>query len=125
MESIVDKVEGVSRGQKGSRGLAAIIEAYLSLEHRDNRAEGCPLAAVGSELACADEERRAAVSEGLQEFKDVIARQLAHRSPEAARSDALFVLSAMVGALTLSRIVTDPDLSEAILSDAKQHLFSI
>jgi hypothetical protein len=40
----------------------------------------------------------------------LLAKQIRRRKPEVAKSDALFALSAMVGAATLSQIVTDPDL---------------
>jgi TetR/AcrR family transcriptional repressor of nem operon len=34
----------------------------------------------------------------------------------------MFAVSAMIGALTVSRIVTDPALSTAILEQTKKHL---
>jgi TetR/AcrR family transcriptional regulator, transcriptional repressor for nem operon len=80
------------------------------------------LAGSGSELARADNETRATVSEGILRFVDVLARRARRRNPELAKSDALFVLSALVGAVTLSRITTDPDLSKAILRETKRHL---
>jgi TetR/AcrR family transcriptional repressor of nem operon len=38
------------------------------------------------------------------------------------RSAAVLVLSTMIGAMTLARIVADPDLSSEILDRAKEHL---
>jgi TetR/AcrR family transcriptional regulator, transcriptional repressor for nem operon len=122
MKSIVAKAEAAACNSNGNRRLDAIVESYLAVSHRDDRAGGCPLAGLGSELARADNETRATVSDGILRFAEAMARRARRRNPELAKSDALFVLSALVGAVTLSRIVTDPDLSNAILSETKRHL---
>lgn len=51
-----DKVE-----QSGTRGPAqrALIDSYLSVEHRDNPAEGCPVAALAIDMAREPEDREA------------------------------------------------------------------
>lgn len=122
MEFIVAKAAAVARRSEGKGGLEAIIESYLAINHRDDRSGGCPLAGLGSELARANDETRAAASAGFVKFVELLAKQTRRRKPEVAKSDALFALSAMVGAVILSRIVTDPDLSTAILSDTKSRL---
>ncbi|PXW24707.1 TetR/AcrR family transcriptional regulator [Paraburkholderia caballeronis] len=100
----------------------SIVERYLSAEHRDNPTGGCVLAGLGSELARADEPARAAASGAFSELVDVMAKRIRRRNPEAARSDAVFALSAMIGAITMSRVMTDPALSDSILQDVKRHL---
>ena len=122
MESIVAKVGAAARQNEGSGGLEEITESYLAINHRDDRSGGCPLAGLGSELARADDETRAAVSAEFLRLVEVLAKQARRRKPELGKSDALFALSAMVGAVTLSRIVMDPDLADAILSETKRHL---
>jgi TetR/AcrR family transcriptional repressor of nem operon len=42
--------------------------------------------------------------------------------PQAVRSQAVFAMAAMVGGLTLSRIISDPQASLAVLQDVRQHL---
>lgn len=122
MESIVAKAKAAACQGDGKAGLEAIIESYLATNHRDDRSGGCPLAGLGSELARADDETRAAISAGFLRFVELLTKHARHRKREQAKSDALFTLSAMVGAVTLSRITTDPDLSKAILSGTKRHL---
>ena len=46
-----------------SKGSA--LGSYLSIRHRDDPATGCPLAALGSELARSDEKTREAATEGF------------------------------------------------------------
>ena len=125
LEFVVESAEAAARVCDGKRGFEAIVDNYLALAHRNDRCDGCPLAGLGSELARADDETRAAASAGFLALVDVLAKQIRRRKPEVAKSDALFALSAMVGAVTLSRIVADSDLSAAILRDTKRHLASV
>lgn len=122
LDAIVDRAEIAAAGSADDGGLEGIFENYLSVDHRDDTSSGCPLAGIGSELARADEQTRAAARGGLERLLELIAKQTLHRSSGAARSDALFALSAMVGALTLSRIASGHDLSTAILDETKRHL---
>jgi TetR/AcrR family transcriptional regulator, transcriptional repressor for nem operon len=102
--------------------LKRIVEGYLSTGHRDDRADGCSLASLGSELARANDGARACASARSQQIIGIIARQFPKLSAEAAKARASFVLSAMVGAVILSRIVTDAELSDLILQSAKDGL---
>ncbi len=111
--------------QSRGKGSKAIAEFYLATQHRNDPASGCQFAAMGSELVRADPETRAAASEGFIKLVDVIAKQMRRKKPEAAMSDAIFMLSAMVGAVTMSRMVDDPELSHSILQNAKDHLSNI
>jgi TetR/AcrR family transcriptional repressor of nem operon len=96
--------------------------AYLSTDHRDNPATGCPLSAIGSELARSDKKTRAAATAGFVRLVEVMAAQLGKLPPATARRRALVAASTMIGALTMSRIVTDPELSAAILKEAEKSL---
>jgi TetR/AcrR family transcriptional regulator, transcriptional repressor for nem operon len=102
--------------------LQSIIEKYLDVAHRDDCGGGCPLASLGSELARADINTREVVSEGFNRLVDMVAATMRRRNPEAARSDAIFATVALVGAVTMSRVVTDPDLSNEILEHTAAHL---
>ena len=98
------------------------MAAYLSTRHRDNPASGCPLAAIGSELARTDKKTREAATEGFVRLVDILAGQGRHRG--CRRRRALVAVSTMIGALTMSRIVTDPELSAEILREAEKSLMA-
>jgi len=49
-----------------TRALADYLDAYLSPEHRDNVAEGCPMTAAASEIARQDRAVGARFSEGFE-----------------------------------------------------------
>ena len=59
----------------------AVAAAYLSTGHRDNPADGCPLAAIGSELGRSDEKTRAVATDGFLKLVEIMAGQFGKASP--------------------------------------------
>ncbi|SIN72501.1 transcriptional regulator, TetR family [Singulisphaera sp. GP187] len=100
-----------------SKGSA--VASYLSARHRDNPADGCPLAALGSELARCDERTREVATAGFERLVGILAGQFAKLSPEEARRRALVSASTMIGALAMARMVNDTNLSAEILQEAE------
>ena len=97
-------------------GLEAFVRAYLSLEHRDLFADGCPSAALLDEIARRPSETRDVFTDEVMEVVDDIAARLEPTDIEAARANALTVLGLMVGTLQLARALTDRDLSDRLLA---------
>src|SRR5215831_12530165 len=95
------------------------VSAYLSTRHRDNPASGCPLAALGDELARSGKKARAAATAGFMRLVDTLAGDACNA---AARRRALVAAATMIGAVTMSRLVTDPELSAEILFAAEKNL---
>jgi TetR/AcrR family transcriptional repressor of nem operon len=122
MASLVAVVEAAGSKKNGKKAIEAIIDNYLAAKHRDDPASGCAYAAVGSELARADAKTRTVATEWLLKLVEAIAKPMHREKSDIAKSDAIFVLSAMLGAITLSRIVTDPKLATSILRDVRNRL---
>ena len=98
---------------------SAAVAAYLSARHRDNPASGCPLVALGGELARSDKKARAAATVGLVRLVDILAGEAGTAD---ARRRALVAAATMIGAVTMARVVTDPGLSGEILRAAEKSL---
>ncbi|MBN3754458.1 TetR family transcriptional regulator [Paraburkholderia sp. Tr-20389] len=122
LSAIIHKLDTAAGESAGHDGFKAIVDAYASTSHRDERADGCPLAGMGSELARADEQTRAVAARGFDDLVEVLARRSKRRQKTTARSEAIFALSAMIGAVTMARIVEDPEASAAILQNVREHL---
>ena len=124
-ERMVESVRAAADGSTGScrdkglAGLAAIAEAFLAIDHRDQDAAGCPLTTSGSELARADAETRRGATASIGRVVGLIAGQFACLPSDEARARANVALSIMVGAVTLARIADDPAMADRILTDAK------
>ena len=96
-------------------GLEAFVRSYLSPDHRDHCAEGCPSAALLDEIARRPADTRHVFTDELMGVVDDIASRLDPTDAEAARADALTVFGLMVGTLQLARALTDRDLSDRLL----------
>ena len=59
--TMTERVAASASGKRGRKSLETAVADYLSTEHRDNPRDGCPLAALGSEMARADTQTRAGI----------------------------------------------------------------
>ena len=108
------------RSCAGKAPLAAILDQYLSGEHRDDPGRGCLYAALAADIARHDSPAlRRVLTDSMRAMITFLARVIPGRSTAARRQQALAQLSAMVGALVLARAVDDPDLSDEILAAAR------
>jgi AcrR family transcriptional regulator len=98
----------------GRAGLEAIIRAYLSPQHRDQVADGCPSAALLDEIARRPPTTKQVFTDELLATADDIAARLAPTA--ASRIDALALFGLMIGTLQVARALTDRDLSDELLA---------
>jgi TetR/AcrR family transcriptional regulator, transcriptional repressor for nem operon len=97
-------------------GLEAFVRSYLSPQHRDQCAEGCPSAALLNEIGRRPAATREVFTDELMGVIDDIASHLDPTHVETARTDALTLFGLMVGTLQLSRALTNRDLSDQLLA---------
>lgn len=105
--------------------LSDYLDSYLSKRHRDGLAQGCPLAASGSEIARQDNAVSAAFAEGLKQMVDLVERKLPESASSATRRErALAIVAGEIGALIVARGLakSNPRLSEEVLA-AGRHVF--
>ena len=94
--------------------LAAFVDWYLSAEHRDDPGTGCAVPALGDDVRRGDERLRSAYRRQVERYIEHLERLLG--SSEHARQRAILTLSALAGAIVLSRAVDDEALSDEILT---------
>src|SRR5688572_19444539 len=97
-------------------GLEAFIRSYLSPQHRDQCADGCPSAALLDEIVRRPAATKRVFTDELTRSIDDIASRLDPTDVEAARTDALTLFGLMVGTLQLARALTDLELSNQLLA---------
>lgn len=98
--------------------LTSLISSYLSSAHRANPGDGCPLPTLSAELG-----QRGAPSPTTDELvRDRLKTIEGGLSVEHADEQSVLILSAMVGALLLSRSVSDPELSDRLLKTTRRLL---
>jgi len=87
--STIEEMQASTRKTRNRKGVRAIAEDYLSPEHRTDRAHGCPLAALASELSRSDKVTRAAATEGIVKMIDTVAAQINDRRTKEVERAAL------------------------------------
>src|SRR3954447_3144478 len=102
--------------------LSAVVAFYLSDGHRDERMDGCPIVALGSDAARQGSEVKASFEAGIKAHLEVLSRMVAGPEGKEAKGRAMAILSTMVGAMTLSRMVNDPELAHAFLKSATKQV---
>ncbi|MBK6714466.1 MAG: TetR/AcrR family transcriptional regulator [Burkholderiales bacterium] len=113
---------GIAQTRAMSDGVdaATFVRHYLSREHRDGRATGCTMAALGGDAARQTESVRRAFEDGAEQLLAVLSQPLG--GPDAAdaaqtRARLLDALSHAVGALVMSRACPDDSpLADEILA---------
>jgi TetR/AcrR family transcriptional repressor of nem operon len=105
----------------GPRSYETRVRSYVSRAHRDARTSGCAIAALASDVARADTASREVMSAHIDDFVDQLAQSL-HRQDEG---DAMLAVSAMVGAVLLARVQTDPKKSDALLKSVRDRLLAL
>jgi AcrR family transcriptional regulator len=100
----------------GRAGIEAFIRSYLSPQHRDQSADGCPSAALIDEIVRRPGATKHVFTDELTRTMDEIASRLDATDIEAARTGALALFGFMLGTLQLARTLTDRDRSDQLLA---------
>ncbi len=116
-EALVTEAIAYAFAEQASRLEAdpALLDGYLTVDHRDAPGVGCPTAGFAGDVA-----RAAGGEAARQSYADGIAAY-ARRLGTDGEPD-LAAVSTMVGALILSRATAGTELSEQILAAAKTAL---
>ena len=102
----------------------AYVDDYLSTKHVRDRANGCPIAALGGDVPRESKTVQAAFSDALERSIDVFGARLDHKGKAPSREDVIQAFATMVGALMLARAAATPQLRDEILSAARNKLHS-
>src|SRR5262245_525591 len=105
------KAAAAREAAKAPLTLAGVVDWYLTPAHRDNPGAGCAFAALAPDIARADGRTRGLASADVAATLERLAALSGGN-----RAAAILAYSAMVGAVGLSRAVSDPALSREILA---------
>nr|WP_314565333.1 TetR family transcriptional regulator [uncultured Pseudomonas sp.] len=108
--------------------LRDFVRLYVSREHRDDRATGCTMAALGGDAARQPEAVRAQFAEGIESLLDALSLEgAAFDGLDAGerRAQAIGMLAHAVGAIVLSRACPDiSPLADEILAVCRDRILA-
>jgi TetR/AcrR family transcriptional repressor of nem operon len=108
-----------STGADEAGQLRLTIKSYLSRQHRDQIADGCPLPALTPDAARGGEASRENYERQLLQYVKRL-EALLPAGAAARRDIALALMAQLVGGLMLARAVKDERLSDRILKACRQ-----
>jgi TetR/AcrR family transcriptional regulator, transcriptional repressor for nem operon len=106
------------------QALINYFNLYLSTRHRDDPERGCPLPSLSGDLARMPSGARERFAAGLDRLTGAIAallKELGHASPDRLADS---VVAEMVGAVALSRAISDDAASSRILERSREAIKS-
>lgn len=114
--------EALAAGTPGAKVFARVVDGYLDVAHRDAPGLGCMFAALAADLGRGGEKARTVATRKLEHGFELLAQLFGDRRAPAARATAIFVFSALVGAVSLARATNDEGLSREILATVAKAL---
>jgi len=98
--------------------LGAVLAFYLTMDHRAEKMDGCPIVALGADAARQSNDVKASFEAGIKAHLELLGRWFREADSEEPSGKAMAALSTMVGAVVLSRAVNDEQLSKQFLQAA-------
>lgn len=113
------RTQDLVEGLPPRHALATIVDLYVSPSHRDTPEEGCPLTSLNSDMPRQPQAIRDAFDIGVKAMVTRMKNRLASAGVDNADDLAPAILAAMVGAVSMSRAVSDKALSDELLVAAR------
>jgi TetR/AcrR family transcriptional regulator, transcriptional repressor for nem operon len=121
-EEIAERLVHAAEHSQPGTAWKAIVIAYLSPEHCDHSECGCPLAALGPELARAARAMKAPIAEQLIKYKTRMLPWMPGRRAADKERAFFAIFSTMIGAIAIARILPDQAARAKVLANARDFL---
>ncbi len=117
VDGVVQDIEQEATADSRKRARDAYIDAYLSQQHVRDRGRGCPLAAMGADLA--------RIGDGPQHEGAAAVERMARllqQSGDDRNEQGLAMMALMVGSITLARLAETKTDTEEVLDAGRTGL---
>src|SRR5271169_6784616 len=99
-----------------------LVRLYLSTEHCDHPDTGCPVAALAPEIARAKFSIRKRIANLMKERTDRWVEFMPGLTATDRERNFFVIFSAMAGAVSIARILTEPADRQRVLASVRDHL---
>lgn len=124
MESFGRLHEAAISAPKGKE-VEAMLDLYLSPEHRDDPGFGCLLPALAADIARQSDTVKSAFTDSLKENMTKFSNYMPARSNKEKLNQAFMLISGMAGAVLIARAIDDAKLSKVLLDSVRTHLLGL
>ncbi|MDD5332292.1 MAG: TetR/AcrR family transcriptional regulator [Rhodoferax sp.] len=120
-QQLMDAADGAPPGAE----VAAMLDYYLSPEHRDEPGQGCVLPALAAEIAGQPDPVRKAFTKSLRANVGKMARYMPGNDEKTRLTRAMALISGMAGGVLVARAISDPKLSSMLLESVRTQLLNL
>ena len=117
-EKVYSSLQNVPREDRWKE----VVRRYLSPEHCDHPETGCPVAALAPEIARAKLTVRKQISSLMKERAERWVEFMPGATAPERERNFFFIFSAMAGAVSIARLLTEPAEREKVLVSVRDHL---
>jgi TetR/AcrR family transcriptional regulator, transcriptional repressor for nem operon len=107
-ESMCAWEETLAKPENANQSVTSLIDKYLSETHADDITHGCPVVALGSEIARRTSDLKHSFAAGIKGMIDVFEQQLNNEGIPESKNFAVVIVANLVGTMMLARC-TDND----------------
>jgi TetR/AcrR family transcriptional regulator, transcriptional repressor for nem operon len=125
VEALATAFKDLDVWEEHTTDMAQLLQNYLTEAHRDVPGMGCAMGALLGDMTRGSRSARALYTERVKRSLTFTSALLPSSPRSDKRGRALLILSALLGAINLSRAVSDPDLSREILYGVREQLIGL
>jgi TetR/AcrR family transcriptional repressor of nem operon len=125
VEALAAAFKDLDVWEEHTTGMVQLLQDYLTEAHRDAPGAGCAMGALLGDMTRGSKSVRALYTERVKRSLAFTSALLPSSQRGHKRVRALLILSALLGAINLSRAVSDPNLSREILHGVREELIAL
>ena len=117
-EKFLASIQGVPSADRWK----AMVRYYLSPEHCEHPESGCPMATLAPEIARARPAIRKRIASLMKARRERVMQFMPGKTDSERERNFNIIFPAMAGAVSVARILPDPEERKKILNDLRDHL---
>ena len=125
VEALATAFKDLDVWEEHTPDMAHLLQNYLTEAHRDAPGTGCAMGALLGDMTRGSKSARALYTERVKRSPAFFGSLLPSSQRSDKRGRALLILTALLGALNLSRAVSDANLSREILHGVREELIGL
>src|SRR5579859_4203665 len=117
-EGVAEVISAAEAAPEGKK-VRAIINTYLSTQHRDSP-QVCPVSGLAGEMARQSETVRNAYTRAIEDRLKLISRFFPGANEQERRDRARLMMSGMAGTMMVAKVITNREASDHFLEQARE-----
>jgi TetR/AcrR family transcriptional repressor of nem operon len=114
-EAVTRTFETNIRDWENAKSIPELVKGYLTQKHLDNWTEGCPIPALGADVARNGGSVSHSFTQGVERLIETLMPLVEGQNQDEKHQQALQVIASIAGAMLIARALDNPQLSKQFL----------